>query len=55
MKKVLITCLVEVDETNKETCPSGNPLEENSLINTIEDDFFLDPVVLLSAVYLPTL
>jgi hypothetical protein len=55
MKKVLITCLVEVDETNNETCPCGNPLKENSLINTIEDDFFIDPVTVLSIVYLPTL
>ena len=47
IKKIQITLLVEVDTQNTELCPSGNPLLENCVINTIEDDFFLEPVEIL--------
>ena len=28
-------------------CPSGNPLEHNCVLNTIESDYFLEPVSVL--------
>ena len=55
IKKIQITLLVEVDTENTELCPSGDPLLNNCVLNTIEDDFFIDPVSILSIVYLPTL
>ena len=47
IKKIQITLLVEVDTENTELCPTGDPLLENCVINTIEDDFFLEPVEIL--------
>ena len=47
IKKIQITLLVEVDTENTELCPNGDPLLENCVINTIEDDFFLEPVEIL--------
>ena len=38
IKKIQITLLVEVDTENTELCPNGDPLLENCVINTNEDD-----------------
>ena len=37
IKKIQVTLLVEVDTKDEFICPSGNPLLENCVINTIED------------------
>ena len=47
IKKIQITLLVEVDTENTELCSSGDPLLTNCVLNTIEDDFFLEPVEVL--------
>tara|TARA_R100000742_G_C4186610_1_gene20023 strand:+ start:358 stop:528 length:171 start_codon:yes stop_codon:yes gene_type:complete len=47
IKKIQITLLVEVDTEDTELCPSGDPLLNNCVLNTIEDDFFLEPVEIL--------
>ena len=48
IKKIQVTLLVEVDTEDKFTCPSGDPLLENCVVNTVEDGFFTDPVKVLS-------
>ena len=47
IKKIQVTLLVEVDTEDKFICPSGNPLLENCVVNTVEDRFFTDPVKIL--------
>jgi hypothetical protein len=47
IKKVEIKLVVDVDTTDDFICPSGNPLEENCVLNTIESDYFLEPVSVL--------
>ena len=48
IKKIQVTLLVEVDTEDKFICPSGDPLLENCVVNTVEDGFFTDPVKVLS-------
>ena len=48
IKKIQVTLLVEVDTEDKFVCPSGDPLLENCVVNTVEDGFFTDPVKVLS-------
>ena len=48
IKQIEVTLLVEVDTEDQETCPSGNPLLENCVVNTVEDGFFTYPVKILS-------
>ena len=48
IKKIQVTLLVEVDTEDEFICPSGNPLLENCVVNTVEDGFFTDPVKVLS-------
>ena len=38
---------MEVDTEDDFTCPSGDPLLENCVVNTVEDRFFTDPVKIL--------
>ena len=47
VKKVEIRLVVDVDTANDSICPSGNPLEHNCVLNTIESDYFLEPVSVL--------
>lgn len=47
IKKVLVELLVEVDTEDDFTCPSGDPLLENCVVNVVEDRFFTDPVKIL--------
>ena len=47
IKKIQVTLLVEVDTEDKFTCPSGDPLLENCVVNVVEDRFFTDPVKIL--------
>ncbi len=47
IKKVEIKVVVDVDTTEDFICPSGNPLEHNVVLNTIESDYFLEPVSVL--------
>ena len=47
IKKVLVELLVEVDTEDDFICPSGDPLLENCVVNTVEDRFFTDPVKIL--------
>ena len=47
IKKVEIKLVVDVDTTDDFICPSGNPLEHNCVLNTIESDYFLEPVSVL--------
>ena len=47
IKKIQVTLLVEVDTEDKFICPSGDPLLENCVVNTVEDRFFTDPVKIL--------
>ena len=47
VKKIEVTLLVEVDTEDQETCPSGDPLLENCVVNTVEDGFFTYPVKIL--------
>ena len=48
IKQIEVTLLVEVDTEDHETCPSGNPLLENCVVNTVEDGFFTYPVKVAS-------
>ena len=48
IKQIDVTLLVEVDTEDKFICPSGDPLLENCVVNTVEDGFFTDPVKVLS-------
>ena len=48
IKKIQVTLLVEVDTEDKFICPSGDPLLENCVVNTVEDGFFTYPVKILS-------
>ena len=48
IKQIEVTLLVEVDTEDQEICPSGNPLLENVVLNTIDDGFFMDPVKVLN-------
>ena len=48
IKKIEVTLLVEVDTEDEEICPSGNPLLENVVLNTVDDGFFMSPVKVLS-------
>ena len=47
IKKIEVTLLVEVDTEDDFICPSGDPLLENCVVNTVEDRFFPDPVKIL--------
>jgi len=47
IKKIQVTLLVEVDTEDEFICPSGDPLLENCVVNTIEDGHFIDPVKVL--------
>ena len=44
---VEIKLLVKVDTENSELCPTGDAVTSNCILNTIENDFFLDPVEVL--------
>ena len=44
---VEIKLLVEVDTENSELCPTGDAVTSNCVLNTIESDFFLEPVKVL--------
>ena len=46
--KVQITLVVDVDETDEVICPDGKPLEQNCILNAVDNDFFLEPVEVLS-------
>ena len=48
IKQIEVTLLVEVDTEDEEICPSGNPLLENVVLNTIDDGFFMSPVKVIS-------
>ena len=48
IKKIQVTLLVEVDIEDEFTCPSGDPLLENCVVNTVEDGFFTYPVKVAS-------
>ena len=48
IKQIEVTLLVEVDTQDQEICPSGNPLLENVVLNTVDDGFFMSPVKVLS-------
>ena len=48
IKQIEITLLVEVDTEDHEICPSGNPLLENCVLNTVDDGFFMSPVKVLN-------
>ena len=47
IKKIEVTLLVEVDTEDDFICPSGDPLLENCVVNTVEDGFFEYPVKIL--------
>ena len=47
IKKIQVTLLVEVDTEDEFTCPSGDPLLENCVVNVVEDKFFTDTVKIL--------
>jgi len=48
IKQIEVTLLVEVDTEDEEICPSGNPLLENVVLNTVDDGFFMSPIKVLS-------
>ena len=48
IKKIEVTLLVEVDTEDDFTCPSGDSLLENCVLNVLDDGFFTDPVKLLN-------
>ena len=48
IKQIEVTLLVEVDTEDEEICPSGNPLLENVVLNTVDDGFFMSPVKVLN-------
>tara|TARA_Y100001970_G_scaffold262132_1_gene346004 strand:- start:969 stop:1130 length:162 start_codon:yes stop_codon:yes gene_type:complete len=52
IKKVRVTLLVQVDTENDERCPSGDPLQENCVLNMIHNGDFLDPVEVLDVHYI---
>jgi len=47
IKKVKVTLLVEVDTEEN----SGDPLQDNCVLNTVKDKFFLSPVSVLDTSY----
>ena len=47
MVNLAILEVVEVDTEDEFTCPSGDPLLENCVVNVVEDRFFTDPVKIL--------
>ena len=47
IKKVEMRLVVDVDTDNDFICPSGNALKHNCVLNTIESDYFLEPVSVL--------
>ena len=49
-EKVKITLLVEVDTNDDDQC-SGDPLEENCVLNMVNNDCFLCPVTVLDVSY----
>ena len=51
IKKVKVTLLVEVNTECDERCPSGNPLEQNCVLNMVDHGDFLDPVDVLDVCY----
>ena len=55
IKRVVITLLVEVDTEDEYTCPSGDALQDNVVLNVINDDYFLSPVSILGVSHLQTL
>ena len=50
VKSFAVSCnsFLEVDTEDQEICPSGNPLLENVVLNTVDDGFFMSPVKVLS-------
>ena len=44
---VEIKLLVEVDTEDNFLCPTGDAVTSNCVLNTIESDFFLEPVKVL--------
>jgi len=42
--KVQIKLIVDVDTSNDYLCPSGDPTEDNCVINAIQNNFFEEPV-----------
>ena len=55
IKRVVVTLLVEVDTEDEYTCPSGDALQDNVVLNVINDDYFLSPVSILGVSHLQTL
>jgi len=55
IKRVVITLLVEVDIEDEYICPSGDPLQDNVVLNVVNDDYFLAPVSVLGVSNLQTL
>jgi|TARA_X000001382_G_C3057766_1_gene143289 hypothetical protein len=51
IKTVKVTLLVDVDTECDERCPSGNPLEENCVLNMVDNGDFLDPVSIFDTSY----
>ena len=51
IKTVKVTLLVDVDTECDERCPSGNPLEENCVLNMVDNGDFLDRVEVLDTSY----
>ena len=44
IKKVEMKLIVHVDTKDEHICPSGDPTEENVVLNAIHHDFFLEKV-----------
>ena len=44
VKKVEIKLIVYVDTKDELICPSGDPTEENVVLNAIHSDYFLERV-----------
>ena len=55
IKRVVVTLLVEVDTEDEYTCPSGDPLQDNVVLNVVNDDYFIYPVSILGVSHLQTL
>tara|TARA_R100000655_G_scaffold37923_2_gene72694 strand:- start:269 stop:439 length:171 start_codon:yes stop_codon:yes gene_type:complete len=51
IKKVKVTLLVDVNTECDERCPSGDPLEENCVLNMVDNGSFLDRVDVLDVCY----
>ena len=49
MTRVQITLLVEVDTEDDINCPDGDAINQNVVVNTIDNGFFIDPVTVLDA------